>query len=156
MARSYLFPSLTHTRCANSIATLKLIALVAAVAIFHDFFHNFPRAVLESDSLSATFHLADDNAKDDDAQRALGYVPAMPAFLASKPQLHMRHVFGAANPMADACSRGLFQELYALCVRLAVHPERLEVPPDVAAYLGPLVPEHGAFDFDLLYLAGDV
>eukprot|EP00965_Chrysotila_dentata_P088524 2923127-Pleurochrysis_carterae.AAC.1 len=42
---------------ANSIATLELMALVAAVATFHTFFRHFPRVVLESDSLSATFHL---------------------------------------------------------------------------------------------------
>eukprot|EP00965_Chrysotila_dentata_P046856 1555208-Pleurochrysis_carterae.AAC.1 len=67
----------------------------------------------------------------------------MPAFLAAKPHLHLRHVFGAANLMADACSRGRFQKLYALCARLGVHPKRLQVPPDVAAFLGALVPEHG-------------
>eukprot|EP00965_Chrysotila_dentata_P079240 2612863-Pleurochrysis_carterae.AAC.1 len=46
------------------------MALVAAIATFHPFFRHFPRVVLESDSLSATFHLADDKAKDDAAQRA--------------------------------------------------------------------------------------
>eukprot|EP00965_Chrysotila_dentata_P144484 4772523-Pleurochrysis_carterae.AAC.1 len=80
----------------------------------------------------------------------------MPACLSSKPQLHVRHVFGAANPMADACSRGHFQELHALCALLDVHPKRLDVPPGVAAFLGSLVPEHGAFNFDLLPLAGDI
>eukprot|EP00965_Chrysotila_dentata_P147192 4859787-Pleurochrysis_carterae.AAC.1 len=80
----------------------------------------------------------------------------MPAFLNAKPRLHGRHVLGAANPMADACSRGRFQNLHALCARLGVHPKRLHVPPDVAAFLGPLAPEHGAFNFDLLPLAGDV
>eukprot|EP00965_Chrysotila_dentata_P169985 5610875-Pleurochrysis_carterae.AAC.2 len=81
----------------------------------------------------------------------------MPAFLSSKPQLHVRHVFGAANPMADACSRGHFQELHALCARLGVHPKSLDMPcSDVAAFLGSLVPEHGVFNFDLLPLAGDV
>eukprot|EP00965_Chrysotila_dentata_P185340 6118785-Pleurochrysis_carterae.AAC.1 len=58
--------------------------------------------------------------------------------------------------MADACSRGRFQDLYALCARLGVHPQRLQVPPHVAAFLGPLAPEHGAFNFDVLPLAGDV
>eukprot|EP00965_Chrysotila_dentata_P115785 3826584-Pleurochrysis_carterae.AAC.1 len=58
--------------------------------------------------------------------------------------------------MADACSRGRFQELYALCARLKVHPKCLQVPPDVAASLGSLVSEHGVFNFDLLPLAGDV
>eukprot|EP00965_Chrysotila_dentata_P055131 1829753-Pleurochrysis_carterae.AAC.1 len=58
--------------------------------------------------------------------------------------------------MADACSRGRFQDLYALCARLiGVYPQRLQVPPPVAAFLGPLAPEHGAFIFDLLLLAGD-
>eukprot|EP00965_Chrysotila_dentata_P189610 6173408-Pleurochrysis_carterae.AAC.1 len=81
----------------------------------------------------------------------------MPAFLSTKPRLHVRHVLGAANPMADACSCGRVQALYALCARLGVHPQRLRVPPDViAAFLGLLVPEHGAFNFDLLPLAGDV
>eukprot|EP00965_Chrysotila_dentata_P165834 5474940-Pleurochrysis_carterae.AAC.1 len=58
--------------------------------------------------------------------------------------------------MADACSRGRFQELYALCAQLGVHPKRLQVPPDVAAFLGALVPEHGVFNYDLLHLAGDI
>eukprot|EP00965_Chrysotila_dentata_P073450 2426011-Pleurochrysis_carterae.AAC.1 len=58
--------------------------------------------------------------------------------------------------MADACSRGRFQELYALCARLGVHPKCLQVPPDVAAFLGALVLEHGVFNYDLLPLAGDV
>eukprot|EP00965_Chrysotila_dentata_P256556 6212578-Pleurochrysis_carterae.AAC.3 len=81
----------------------------------------------------------------------------MPAFLAVKPRLHVRHVFGAATPMADACSRGRFQQLYALCARLGVHLKCLQVPPDVAAFLGSLVPEHGVFHFHLLPLmAGDV
>eukprot|EP00965_Chrysotila_dentata_P148259 4894402-Pleurochrysis_carterae.AAC.1 len=78
------------------------MALVAAIATFYPFFRHFPRVFLESDSLSATFHLADEQAKDDAAQRALEYLYALPAFLSSnKPQLHVRHVFGAANPMAD-------------------------------------------------------
>eukprot|EP00965_Chrysotila_dentata_P094327 3118558-Pleurochrysis_carterae.AAC.1 len=74
--------------------------------------------------------LVDDRAKDKAAQRAPEYLHAMPAFLAAKPRLHARHVCGAANPMADACSRGRFQEPYALCARLGVHPKRLPVPPD--------------------------
>eukprot|EP00965_Chrysotila_dentata_P024205 801921-Pleurochrysis_carterae.AAC.1 len=67
------------------------MALVAAIAIFHDFLRQFPRVVLESDSLSATFHLANDIATDDAAQRALEYLQAMPAFLAARPHLHVRH-----------------------------------------------------------------
>eukprot|EP00965_Chrysotila_dentata_P039554 1314731-Pleurochrysis_carterae.AAC.1 len=58
--------------------------------------------------------------------------------------------------MADACSRGHFQELHALCARLGKQPKRLDVTSDVAAFLGSLVPEHGAFNFDLLPLAGDI
>eukprot|EP00965_Chrysotila_dentata_P162571 5368031-Pleurochrysis_carterae.AAC.1 len=57
--------------------------------------------------------------------------------------------------MADACSRGRIQELHALCARRGVQPKRLDVPADVAAFLGYLVPEHRAFNFDLLPLAGD-
>eukprot|EP00965_Chrysotila_dentata_P068596 2266974-Pleurochrysis_carterae.AAC.3 len=79
----------------------------------------------------------------------------MPGFLAAKPRLHMRHVFGAANPMADVCGRGRLQELYALCAGLGVHPKRLQVPPDVSAFLNPLVPEHKAFNLDLLPLPCD-
>eukprot|EP00965_Chrysotila_dentata_P193808 6175978-Pleurochrysis_carterae.AAC.1 len=100
------------------------MALVAAIATSHEFVHHFPRIVLESDLLSATFYLADDRAKDKAAQRALEYLHAMPAFLAAKPRLHVRQVFDAADPMADACSRGHFQELCALCARLGVHPKR--------------------------------
>eukprot|EP00965_Chrysotila_dentata_P010865 353262-Pleurochrysis_carterae.AAC.1 len=132
------------------------MALVAAIATFHPFFRHFPRVVLESDSLSASFHLAHDKAKDDAAHRALELLHDMPMSLSSKPQLHVRHVFGAANPMADACSRDHFQELLALCARLGVQSKRLDVPSDVAAFLGSLVPKHGAFNFDLLPLAGDV
>eukprot|EP00965_Chrysotila_dentata_P003837 125443-Pleurochrysis_carterae.AAC.1 len=61
------------------------MALVAAIATFHPFFRRFPRAVLESDSLSATFHLAGGKGKDDAAQRSLEYLHALPAFLSSKP-----------------------------------------------------------------------
>eukprot|EP00965_Chrysotila_dentata_P075613 2497250-Pleurochrysis_carterae.AAC.1 len=132
------------------------MALVAAVATFHAFFRRFPRVVLESDSLSATFHLAVGRAKDEAAQRVIEYLHAMPAFLAVKPRLHARHAFGAANLMADACSRDRFQKLYLLCARLGVHPKCLQALPDVAAFLGELVPEHGAFKLDLLLLAGDV
>eukprot|EP00965_Chrysotila_dentata_P174532 5761109-Pleurochrysis_carterae.AAC.1 len=67
------------------------MALVAAVAYFHDSFRHFPRVVLESDLLSASFHLANDKAADNAAQRALGYLHAMPAFLDAKPRLHIRH-----------------------------------------------------------------
>eukprot|EP00965_Chrysotila_dentata_P263266 6214798-Pleurochrysis_carterae.AAC.5 len=152
----FSLPLSQRTRHANSIATLELMVLAAAVATFHAFFRYFPRAVLESDSLSATFHLAENKAKDNAAQRALEHLHAMPAFLSSKPQLHVRHVFDTANPMADACSRGDLQKLHALCARLGVNPERLEVLPHVAAFLGSLIPEHGVFNFDLLTLAGDV
>eukprot|EP00965_Chrysotila_dentata_P118013 3901062-Pleurochrysis_carterae.AAC.1 len=127
------------------------MALVAAVATFHAFFGN------ESDSLSAAFHLADDRAKGEAAQRALEYLHAIPAFPAAKPCLHVRHVFGAANPMADACSRGRFQELYAFCARLGVHPKCVQVPPDVTAFLGELVPERGASSTSTCFrVAGDV
>eukprot|EP00965_Chrysotila_dentata_P239880 6203364-Pleurochrysis_carterae.AAC.3 len=143
------------TRRANSIATLELMALGDAVAIFYDSFRHFLRVVLESDSLFATFHhLADDKAKDDAAQRAPEYLHAMPAFLNAKLQLHVRNVFVAAKPMADACSRSRFHDLYALCARLGVHSKRLHVPHNVAAFLSPLVPEQGAFNFDMLLLAG--
>eukprot|EP00965_Chrysotila_dentata_P038130 1267146-Pleurochrysis_carterae.AAC.1 len=64
----FFLPLSVATRRANSIATLKLMALVAAVATFHDSFRHFPRVVLESDSLSATFHLASDKAADNAAQ----------------------------------------------------------------------------------------
>eukprot|EP00965_Chrysotila_dentata_P038810 1289818-Pleurochrysis_carterae.AAC.1 len=101
----FALPLSASMRRANSIATLELMALVASDATFHAFFRHFPRVVLESDSLSATFHFADKRATDEAAQRALEYLHAMPAFLAAKPRLHLvRHVFGAANPMADACS----------------------------------------------------
>eukprot|EP00965_Chrysotila_dentata_P018049 599618-Pleurochrysis_carterae.AAC.1 len=84
------------------------MALVAAVATFHNSFRHFPSVVLESDSLSATFDLSNDKAADNAAQRALEYLHAIPAFLDAKSRLppHIRNVFGAANPMADACSRG--------------------------------------------------
>eukprot|EP00965_Chrysotila_dentata_P024237 802838-Pleurochrysis_carterae.AAC.1 len=67
------------------------MALVAAIATFYPFFRHFPQVVLESDSLSATFHLADERAKEDAAQRALEFLHALPAFLSSKQQLHVRH-----------------------------------------------------------------
>eukprot|EP00965_Chrysotila_dentata_P165790 5473959-Pleurochrysis_carterae.AAC.3 len=128
----FSLPLSANTRRAiNSIATLGPISLVNSVATFHAFFRYFPRVVIESDSLSATFHLADERATDEAAQRDLECLHAMPAFLAAKPRLHVRHVFGAANPTADACSRGRFQELYALCARrLGVHPKRPPAPPD--------------------------
>eukprot|EP00965_Chrysotila_dentata_P227779 6196219-Pleurochrysis_carterae.AAC.1 len=71
------------TRRANSIATLELMALVASIATFHAFSRHFPRVVLESDSLPATFHLADERATDEAAQSVLEYLHAMPAFLAA-------------------------------------------------------------------------
>eukprot|EP00965_Chrysotila_dentata_P103694 3422704-Pleurochrysis_carterae.AAC.1 len=64
------------------------MALVASVATFHAFFRHFSRVVLESDSLSAAFHLADERATDGAAQRALEYLHTMPAFLHAKPRLH--------------------------------------------------------------------
>eukprot|EP00965_Chrysotila_dentata_P092771 3063139-Pleurochrysis_carterae.AAC.1 len=57
----FSLPLAARTRSANSIATFKLMALVAAIAIFHAFFRHFPRVVLELESLSATFHLVDDS-----------------------------------------------------------------------------------------------
>eukprot|EP00965_Chrysotila_dentata_P158815 5246129-Pleurochrysis_carterae.AAC.1 len=68
---SFALPLAARTRSAKSIATLELMALVAAIATFHAFFRHFPRVVLESDSLSATFHLVDEKTTDDAAQRAL-------------------------------------------------------------------------------------
>eukprot|EP00965_Chrysotila_dentata_P149296 4930853-Pleurochrysis_carterae.AAC.1 len=67
------------------------MALVASIATFHPFFRHFPRVVLESDSLSATFHVADERATDEAAQRELEYLHTMPAFLHAKPRLHVRH-----------------------------------------------------------------
>eukprot|EP00965_Chrysotila_dentata_P094027 3107639-Pleurochrysis_carterae.AAC.1 len=58
--------------------------------------------------------------------------------------------------LTRAAVAATIQELQALCARLGVQPKRLDVPADVAAFLGSLVPEHGAFNFDLLPLAGDV
>eukprot|EP00965_Chrysotila_dentata_P169984 5610875-Pleurochrysis_carterae.AAC.1 len=48
----FSLPLAPQSRHANSIATLELMALLAAVATFHTFFRHFPRVVLESDSLS--------------------------------------------------------------------------------------------------------
>eukprot|EP00965_Chrysotila_dentata_P009287 302667-Pleurochrysis_carterae.AAC.1 len=58
--------------------------------------------------------------------------------------------------MADACSRGRLQKIHALCARLGLQPRRLDVPSDVAAFLSSLVPDYGAFNFDLLPLTGEV
>eukprot|EP00965_Chrysotila_dentata_P089022 2938930-Pleurochrysis_carterae.AAC.2 len=89
-----LFFSLTlsvATRRANSIATLELMALPCCCCCNLsrlESLRHFPRVVLESDSLSASFHLADDKAMEDAAQCALEYLHAMPAFLSTKPRLH--------------------------------------------------------------------
>eukprot|EP00965_Chrysotila_dentata_P098444 3253999-Pleurochrysis_carterae.AAC.3 len=39
----FSLPLSAHTRSANSISTLELMALVAAIATFHEFLHHFPR-----------------------------------------------------------------------------------------------------------------
>eukprot|EP00965_Chrysotila_dentata_P172290 5686130-Pleurochrysis_carterae.AAC.3 len=53
----FSLPLLPHTRHANSITTLELMALFAAVATSHAFFCHFPRVVFESESISTNFHL---------------------------------------------------------------------------------------------------
>eukprot|EP00965_Chrysotila_dentata_P199712 6179542-Pleurochrysis_carterae.AAC.1 len=55
----FSLPLSANTRRAKSVATLELMALVVAIATFRDFFCHFPRVVLESVSVSATFHLAE-------------------------------------------------------------------------------------------------
>eukprot|EP00965_Chrysotila_dentata_P151765 5015283-Pleurochrysis_carterae.AAC.1 len=78
------------------------MALIASVATFCESVRGFLRVVLESDFFSATFHLADKKAKDDAAQRALEFLHAIPKFLSARPCLHVRHVFGVSDPMANA------------------------------------------------------
>eukprot|EP00965_Chrysotila_dentata_P087337 2883911-Pleurochrysis_carterae.AAC.1 len=39
----FSLPLSVRTRSANSIATVELMALVAAIATFHEFLHHFPR-----------------------------------------------------------------------------------------------------------------
>eukprot|EP00965_Chrysotila_dentata_P049472 1639894-Pleurochrysis_carterae.AAC.1 len=67
----FALPLSARKRRANSTASLELMALIASVATFHAFFRHFPRAVLESDSFSATFYLAGERETDEAAQRAL-------------------------------------------------------------------------------------
>eukprot|EP00965_Chrysotila_dentata_P081884 2702645-Pleurochrysis_carterae.AAC.2 len=117
----FSLPLSQHTHHANSIATLELMALVAAVATIHAFFRHFPRVVLESVSFSATFHLADDKAKDDAAKRALEYLHAIPAFLSSKPQIHVRHPWplsGTPRPLSTTRCAPQTPRRAAQCRRL--------------------------------------
>eukprot|EP00965_Chrysotila_dentata_P010322 336003-Pleurochrysis_carterae.AAC.3 len=83
-------------------------------------------------------------------------MPCLPFSPPSRPSTCATSLARPTPWLMHAAAAAFRRQLYALCARLGVHPKRLQVPPDVAAFLGLLVPEHGAFNFDLLPLAGDV
>ena len=60
----------------------------------------------------------------------------LPAFQAlCRNGLTIGHVYGDANPMGDATSRGKFTLLRELCAQIGIPCRRSEVPPEAHAFM---------------------
>ena len=122
-------------RACLTIPVLEFLAACVNFIIFEPSVRYARAVVIEIDALASPIALSKDAAKAKGMRAVLAEfrrLPQLVRLLQSECHLTCRHVFGEANPAADAASRGYILELRQLCESLGVHMQR--VTPSAEAF----------------------
>ena len=110
------------------IAPLEFATWGVAVLTYERYVSGHPVALF-SDSLTSTDAIANDSHTSELMQYIAHRLFELPSFRAlCATGLTVGHLYGEANPLADAPSRGKFALLHELCAQMGIPARRLEVP----------------------------
>ena len=121
-----------------TIPVLEFLAACVNFILFEPSIRHAREVVIEIDALASPIALAKDAAKADGMRAVLAEfrrLPQLIRLLDSACHLTCRHVFGEANPAADAASRGYVSELQQLCASLGVHMQRVALSSEALAFI---------------------
>ena len=121
------------------IAVLEAAAWYGVVAAFAAVIPPDALVLGEVDALATVDTLTDDAASSPLMQHFHDELLRLPAFKRIEPQIIVAHVYGDANVMADAASRGKTDTLRRLAQQLGLALERVPPPPELPRLLSGLV-----------------
>ena len=130
------------------ISVLEFVALIGNVLVFEPIIGR-AMATFYTDSKNCFDVLLNSKSRAKLMQMAHEYLLKLPAYQRLKTRAAIEHVYGPANPAADAVSRGKMEFFLELCKQLGVQPRQLEVPIEVKHLLDQLCARYEE-------LAGDV
>ena len=131
------------------ISVLEFVALIGNVLVFEPIVIGRAMATFYTDSKNCFDVLLNSKSRAKLMQMAHEYLLKLPAYQRLKTRAAIEHVYGPANPAADAVSRGKMEFFLELCKQLGVQPRQLEVPIEVKHLLDQLCARYEE-------LAGDV
>ena len=117
-----------------TIPTLEALAACVNYFVFQHRLQNARDVVLEIDAVASSFALAKGKAK------AAGIRAVIHPFLRNKLVntnrfLRVEHLYGEANPLADAASRGKVAELLKLCDALGLEQQQVGLPDEAIRFI---------------------
>lgn len=110
------------------IAVLEFVAAAINFLTFAPFLRAAQTVVAEVDSLATAYALTQQSARSPLMVHVHNLLLANSDFNDLKPRLHVAHVYGEGNIMADAASRGMPDVLKAVASQLGVKLMKIEVP----------------------------
>jgi hypothetical protein len=121
------------------IAVLEFVALACTLVLFGPLIPTTSLVVAETDALSTADSLTADAASSLLMQHVHTWLRARVEFQSLEHRLLVAHVFGDANVMADAISRGYYDVISSLAVQFGLVVSYREPPPCVEVLLNELV-----------------
>ena len=110
------------------IAVLEFVAAAVNFITFAPFLRSAKAVVAEVDSLATAYALTQQSSKSPLMVHVHNLLLADPSFDGLKQRLHVAHIYGDGNIMADAASRGMPDVLKAVAAQLNVKLTKVEVP----------------------------
>lgn len=134
-----------HLELRRAKLTIPTLEALAACINYFVFMHRLESArdvVMEIDAVASSFALAKGKA------RAAGIRAVMHPFLRHKKVKHNRslrveHLYGEANPLADAASRGKVIELIKLYEALGLEQQQVPLPDEAIHFIDEVLGELG-------------
>ena len=116
------------------IPHLELLAACVGLITFAEMLSEAEHVELDTDALATAVALTD-RAKSPDLQAILDILMLRPEYQALARRLGVSQLFGAANIMSDAASRGYINTLNAVADALGIKTKRIEISEAAADFL---------------------
>lgn len=123
------------------IAVLEFLAVAVSIIIFTPLLDHAPSVVLQTDSITTAFALANDAASSPLMIAAHSLLLRSPEYtrllagLTEWREVTVQHIYGDTNIAADYLSRGQALRFQTFCINMDIRSTRLRVPPAASAYL---------------------
>jgi site-specific DNA-cytosine methylase len=89
------------------------------------------KVVANADGLAAVQTLTGSTGKSEVMWYIDEWFASTPEYKTIATALDLAHVYGMGNPLGDACSRGYFSLLKAMCAQMNVTPKEIQLPADL-------------------------